>query len=144
MKGILNFLFSLVLFATAVLAPTADMKAQRYFDLISPASDTLVNQDTIIYTTTPAIIDVPYYYSVYVAADSLSGANAGFAFLQFSNDRNGAVWHTAQTLTIDGTTRSAALWEGIVYARRVRIYFITPSGTRRVFPIVNASFKRVN
>lgn len=126
------------------LCAAPEAQAQRYFDLISPAGDTLVNQDTIIYATSPVLIDVPYYYSIYAAADSLSGANAGFAYLQVSNDRTGTNWHTVQTLTIDGATRSAALWEGILYARRIRVYFITPSGTRRVWPIVNASFKRLN
>jgi len=140
----MKHIFSLLLLALALLAAPERAEAQRFFDLISPASDTLVNQDTIIYTTTPALIDVPYYYSIYVAADSLSGANAGFAYLQVCNDRTGTNWHTVQTLTIDGTTRSAALWEGIVYARRIRVYFITPSGTRRVWPIVNGSFKRLN
>lgn len=144
MKGTLKLLLTFALLAAAMLTPSADVKAQRYFDLISPASDTLVNQDTIIYTTTPVLIDVPYYYSIYVAADSLSGANAGTAYLQFCNDRTGTNWYNAETLTIDGTSRSAALWQGILYARRVRIYFITPSGTRRVWPIVNASFKRLN
>ena len=63
MKSIFSILLFAMAFAAAQLAPTG-AQAQRYFDLISPASDTLVNQDTIIYTTTPAIIDVPYYYSV--------------------------------------------------------------------------------
>lgn len=140
----MKHIFSLLLLAFAIMVIPEQTQAQRFFDLISPATDTLINQDTSIYSTTPAILDVPYYYSIYAAADSLSGANAGFAYLQVSNDRTGANWHTVQTLTIDGTTRSAALWEGIVYARRIRVYFITPSGTRRVFPIVNASFKKVN
>ena len=140
----MKHIFSLLLLALALLAAPERAEAQRFFDLISPASDTLVNQDTIIYTTSPALIDVPYYYSIYVAADSLSGANAGTAYLQVCNDRTGTNWYNAETLTIDGTTRSSALWQGILYARRARIYFITPSGTRRVFPIVNASFKRLN
>lgn len=124
------------------------VQAQRYFDVIAPTADTLINQDTFIYTTAtsggPTIIDVPYHYSVHVKADSTSGANAGFCYLQVSNHRSGTVWYTVQTMTIDGTGTDEALWEGTLYARRMRIYFITPSGTRRVKPHVYASFKRVN
>jgi len=120
---------------------------QRFFDIYE-TGDTLTNQDTLIYLTThnggPANIDVPYYYSIHVQADSISGANAGFAYLQFSNHRSGTTWYTAQTLTIDGTTTDEALWEGICYARKVRVYYITPSGTRKVRAKVYASFKRMN
>lgn len=139
----MKHIFSLLLLALALMAAPEQAQAQRFFDIISPASDTLVDQDTLIYNTSPVLIDVPYYYSIYVAADSLSGANAGTAYLQFCNDRTGTNWYNAETLTIDGTSRSAALWQGIVYARRVRVYFITPSGTRTVWPIVNGSFKRI-
>lgn len=117
--------------------------AQRFFDLQS-STDTLVNQDTIIYTTTPASIDVPYYYSIHVQADSVSGANAGTCYLQITNKRNASVWYNLQSMTIDGTGTDEALWEGILYARRIRVYFITPSGTRRVAPHVYGSFKRLN
>jgi hypothetical protein len=122
-------------------------QAQRFFDIQSATSDTLVNQDTIIYSLNssggPATIDVPYYYSIHVKADSLSGANAGFCYLQVSNKRSGDVWYTLQTLTIDGSGSDETIWEGIGYGRKYRIYFITPSGTRRVKPNCYASFKRV-
>lgn len=130
-----------------MLIAAASLTAQRYFDIQSATADTLVNQDTVIYTTAtsggPANIDVPYYYSIHVKADSVSGANAGFAYLQVSNHRSGTVWYTLQTLTIDGSGTDEALWEGLAYGRKYRIYFITPSGTRRVKPHVHASFKRV-
>lgn len=132
----------LLLFLCSVSA-----SAQRFFDISSLSSDTLTNQTTKTYGTTfsggPAIIDVPYYYSIYAAADSLSGANAGTAKLQVCNDRTGTNWYTLQTLTIDGTSRSEALWEGIVYARRIRVYFDMPSGTRKVKPYVYGAFKRM-
>ena len=143
MKKVVFSLFLLFLAAAAA-------SAQRYFDVQSPTADTLVNQDTVIYTTAtsggPSNIDVPYYYSIHVKADSLSGANAGFAYLQFSDQRGTSPthWYTAQTLTIDGSGTDEAYWSGIAYARKVRVYFITPSGTRRVKPHVYASFKRVN
>lgn len=138
MKQIIRALFALSLLCFT----SATAQAQRFFDLQSATADTLVNQDTVIYTTTPVMVDVPYYYSIHVKADSLSGANAGFAYLQFSNHRTGSVWYTAQTLTIDGSGSDEALYEGILYARRVRVYFITPSGTRRVKPHVHGVFKR--
>ena len=130
-----------------LLFAVASVSAQRYFDIYN-SGETLTNQDTAIYTTDysggPVNIDVPYYYSVHVQADSLTGANAGFAYLQFSNHRSGTTWYTAQTMTIDGTGTDEALWEGICYARRIRVYYITPSGTRTVRAKVFASFKRVN
>lgn len=125
----------------ALCLATSTATAQRFFDI--SAADTLTNQDTVIQTTSPVQLDVPYYYSIHVLADSLSGANAGTCYLQFSNHRSGSVWYNAQTLTIDGTTTSQALWEGIVYARRVRVYWISPSGTRSVALRTYAAFKRV-
>lgn len=144
MKKIFSCLSIIMLSAVA-------LSAQRYFD-VQITTDTLVNQDTLIVNmnTTknggPANLDVPYYYSIHVKADSISGSNAGFAYLQFSDQRGTSPtqWYTAQTLTIDGTGTDEAYWSGIAYARKVRIYFITPSGTRRVKPHVYASFKRLN
>lgn len=133
--------------AVVALLSVDSVSAQRYFD-VQITTDTLTNQDTLEVNTTknggPAQLDVPYYYSIHVKADSLSGANAGFAYLQFSDQRGTSPtqWYTAQTMTIDGTGTDEAYWTGICYARRVRIYFITPSGTRSVKPHVYASFKR--
>ena len=114
----------------------------RFFDLQS-VSDTITNQGTKIYTTSPTQLEVPYYYSIHVKADSLSGANAGTCYLQVSNDRSGSVWYTLQSMTIDGTGTDEALWEGILYARRVRVYFTTPSGTRKVKTHCHGAFKRL-
>ena len=131
-----------LLFFSLLLGLAFDAGAQKYFDIIA-LSDTLTNQTTKTYTTNPMLIDVPYYYSIHVAADSLSGANAGTAKLQVCNDRTGTNWYTLQTLTIDGTGTDEALWEGLLYARRVRIYYDMPSGTRKVRARVYASFKRI-
>lgn len=136
-------LFGILLSLLLTMAAANRAEAQRFFDLQSATTDTLTNQDTIIYTTTPVMVDVPYYYSIHVKADSISGANAGTAYLQFSNHRSGTVWYNAQTMTIDGTGTDEALYEGILYARRVRVYFITPSGTRKVKPSVHGVFKRL-
>jgi len=126
--------------ALFALAPT-QAAAQRFFEDPSDV-DTLSNQDTIIlnfdYT-----FKRPFYYSIQVQADSLSGANQGLAYLQFSNDKTLTKWYTAQTLTIDGTGSDYALYEGILYARRVRMYYISPSGTRKVRVSTYASFKQL-
>lgn len=126
----------IILFLLLAFAFSAPLRAQKFFDLYSAASDTLTNQTTKTYSTTPATLESPYYYSVHVKADSLSGSNAGFCYLQVSNDRTGTNWYTLQTMTIDGTGTDEALWEGIVYARRIRVYFSMPSGTRKVKPTV--------
>lgn len=136
-----NLLFRLLLFGFLfAAAPVA--QAQKYLD-INVANDTLSNQVTKNYTTTPALIDVPYYYSIHVAADSISGANAGTVRLQVSNDRLGTTWYTVQTMTVDGTGTDEALWEGLLYARRFRVQYEMPSGTRKVRARVYASLKRV-
>lgn len=136
-----------LLFITSLLLLFAvQMEAQKMFD-IYVNNDTLSNATTQAYATTknggPALIDVPYYYSIQVYADSISGANAGTAYLQVCNDRTGTNWSTLQTLTIDGTGTDSALWEGIVYARRLRVYYDMPAGTRKVKARVYGMFKRV-
>jgi len=140
-----KFLFLLFFFA-AILASLNTAQAQRVFDFYK--TDTITDQDTITVLTTqnggPSNIDVPYYYSVNILSDSLSGANAGTVYLQVSNDRNGTVWYNAQTLTLDGATQQTALYEGILYARRMRVYIISPAGTRSTKVQVYGICKRVN
>lgn len=140
-----KFLFGLLLAVFSIFAPAPEVQAQRYFDVID--IDTIANQDTIVVTTQnnggPVIIETPYRYSVHVVTDSLSGANAGTVYLQVSNDRNGTVWYNAQSLTLDGATQQSALWEGILDARRIRVYYISPSGTRSVRVQTYASFKKL-
>lgn len=138
----MKHLFS-TLALTLLLAFSAE--AQRFFDI--QKVDTLTNRDTIILTTTqkggPLNLDVTYDYSIHIRADSISGANDGVAYLQFSNDRTGSVWYTAQTLVMDGAVADEALWEGTVKARRVRVYCITPNATTRKIRVqCYGSFKR--
>lgn len=139
MKRLLFLLSMLLCFAV-------QSEAQKMFD-IYVNSDTLTNQTTKTYGTDknggPVLIDVPYYYSIQVYADSISGSNAGTAYLQVCNDRTGTNWITLQSLTIDGTGIDSAIWEGIVYARRMRVYYDMPSGTRKVRARVYGMFKRV-
>jgi len=137
-------LLILFLFSAAFLLGSAiEATAQRYFEEVSDV-DSLVNQDTVILNFAYTF-KRPFYYSVQIQADSVSGANAGTAYLQFSNDKatSNTKWHTAQTMTIDGTGSDYALYEGILYARRARLYFISPSGTRRVNLYTFASFKQL-
>jgi hypothetical protein len=138
----LIFLISMV----ACFAVQHTVQAQKMFDIYAN-NDTLTNQTTKTYLTShsggPALLDVPYYYSVQVYADSLSGSNAGTAYLQVCNDRSGTNWITLQSLTIDGTGTDSAIWEGIAYGRRMRIYYDMPSGTRKVRARVYAMFKRL-
>ena len=129
------FIFALIAaFATSGMA-------QRNFEEVSKV-DSLVNQDTVIQEF-GFTFKRGYLYSIQIQADSVSGANAGTCYLQFTNDKatSGTKWHTAQTLTIDGTTSSVALWDGTLYARRARVYYISPSGTRKVRLYTLASFK---
>lgn len=98
--------------------------------------DTLANQDTVILyvgLTDAKAKPANWKYSVHVRADSLTGANAGTVYLQFSND--GSLWWNHPTsITIDGPAASydEYAWEGVLYARRLRVYAITPAGTRTV------------
>lgn len=132
-----------ILFLLAFAFSIAQLPAQRIIDVIA-LGDTLTNQTTKTYATTPVLLDVPYYYSFHVAADSISGSNAGTAKLQVCNDRTGTNWYTVQTLNIDGTGTDEALWEGILYAKRIRVYYDMPSGTRKVRARVYGTLKRTN
>lgn len=130
---------NIILFLLFFFAFAASATAQRTFEEYHK-TDSLVNQDTVIQLMTWQFKN-PFYYSIQIQADSISGANAGTALLQFSNQSTPTRWVTAQTLTIDGTGSDSAIYEGILYARRVRLYFISPSGTRRVNLYTDASFK---
>lgn len=131
---LISFAFAFLFFET----PKAI--SQRSSELVADV-DSLVNQDTVVLNF-DWTFKRPYTYSIQVQADSVSGANAGFAYLQISNDATGTRWHTAQTLTIDGTGSDYALWEGVLYGRKARVYFISPSGTRKVRLYTYAQFKQ--
>jgi len=137
---------NLILFSAFIafflLAGAQNAQAQRNYEDYNFGVDTLRNQDTIIQEF-QFLFKRPFFYSVQIQADSISGANQGFAYLEVSNDPQsvGRRWHRTQTLTIDGPGTDAALYEGVVYARRMRVYYISPSGTRRVAVKTNATFK---
>ncbi len=95
-------------------------------------STILTNQDTqITYLITRAKGKADLWaYSVHIVSDSLSGATAGSVYLQGTND--GSVWYTMQTLTLDGAAQQSQVWTGTLYAIRMRIYAITPSGSKTI------------
>ena len=104
MKNKISF-FAVTLFAM-LLAFQAE--AQRFFDINRTGTDTLATSTTINIATNPVLIDVPYYYSIHVIADSLSGANQGVVKLQVSNDRTGTNWFDVPnaSLTVDGPAKT--------------------------------------
>lgn len=132
-------IFCILLFFAALAFPAT---AQRNFEPYND-TDVLTNQDTVT-DLFPYLFKRPYYYSVQVQSDSVSGANAGTCTLEVSNENTPTKWSVLQTMTINDAGSDTALWEGIIYARRMRVRWITPSGTRVVNTTTNASFKAVN
>jgi hypothetical protein len=118
-------LFFLLAFA---LCGAFQADAQAAFVEVSKY-DSLATSTTLTYDL--GLYKKPYLYSVYIQSDSISGANAGTCVLQVANDRAGVRWKTIQTLTIDGAAQQTALWEGTLYARRAKVVFTSPSGTRK-------------
>lgn len=100
--------------------------------LIVSDSTRLTNRDTnivnLISTTNNSRIR--WEYSVHIISDSISGSNSGTVYLQASN--NGYSWYNLQTLTLDGAAQQFVSYEGPLYARRLRVYAITPNATARV------------
>lgn len=123
MKNLL-LIFGLLLF----LLP--DAKSQDY--LLIRDSTVLTNQDTQVTNliTLNAGTKSLYAYSVHIVSDSLTGSTAGSVYLQGTND--GVVWYTLQTLTLDGAAQQSQVWSGTLYARRLRVYAITPSGSKTI------------
>lgn len=105
-------------------------------------STRLTNQDTNIVTLLNSNKGKSgnWTYSVMIVSDSISGSNAGTVYLQVSND--GYTWYNAQTLTLDGATQQKTLYEGVLYAVRMRVYQITPSGTRVTAVRVKAGMRK--
>ena len=145
-QAIFFFLFA----AFAAILPTSEATAQTWVQVSD--STRLSNQDTnIVYLLTDSRGKQGIWsYSVHVVSDSISGATGGTCVLQTSN--NGTHWVTAaniytatsQTLTLNGATQQTALWEGILYARRIRIYQITPSSTQVTSVRIKAFMRKIN
>lgn len=119
----------LLFFLAFALFCVAQATAQAQFVELSKY-DSLATSTTHTYDF-GYVFKKPFFYSVYIQSDSVSGANAGTCVLQVANDRAGSRWKTVQTLTIDGAAQQTALWEGTLYARRARVQFTSPAGTRK-------------
>jgi hypothetical protein len=109
-------------------------------------TDTLINATTesIVFGTDRNAGDWPrlWTYSIQVDHDSISGVNNGTCVLQVSNSgpAETAEWITVSTETLDGTG-DAFIFQGTLYARRVRLLF-TKSGTGRSVYAYWATFKK--
>lgn len=117
-----------------------DGGAQDY--LLVRDSTILTNQDTHINNliTLSAATKAPWMYSVHIVSDSLTGSTAGTVTLQGTND--GVVWYTISSLTLDGAAQQSQVWTGTLYARRLRVYAITPSGSKTIRYRVKAILKK--
>lgn len=117
----------------------------------SATVDTLGASDTLIiefeHTGGQQIdFEQTYDYNWIITADSLSGANDGTVYLQTSNSAYGGtdVWYNAGTTTIDGTTTQTINYTGTLLARRLRVYFLTPSGAKSIRINAQGLAKRKN
>lgn len=119
----------LLFFLAFALCCAFQATAQRDFEEVSKYDS--LGTSTTITQEFGFVFKKPYLYSVYIQSDSVSGSNAGTCVLQVANDKAGIRWKTIQTLTIDGAAQQTALWEGTLYARRMRVQFTSPSGTRK-------------
>lgn len=134
----------IILLLLALVASFSNITAQA--PITYSHGDTLSGRDTVILylgLTDGKSKQKNWKYSVHVRADSLTGANAGTAYLQFSND--GSLWWNHPTsITIDGPASSYDEygWDGILYARRMRVYAITPDATARTVRLRTASIVR--
>lgn len=146
MKQIL-FLFFFAAFAA--ILPTSEAYGQTWVQVSD--STRMTNADTnIVYMLTDSRGKQGIWaYSIHAISDSISGATAGTLVLQTSN--NGIYWRTAanlytetaQTLTLNGAAQQLANWEGVLYARRLRVYCIT-SGTQVTSVRIKAFMRKIN
>jgi hypothetical protein len=95
------------------------------------STEVLTNQDTAIYDITTGDFKWAATYGISVLTDSLTGANAGTVYLEYCDDPTGTYWvRDATSLTMDGAAQQTIRWSGTLTARRLRVYFVTPSGSR--------------
>jgi len=139
-------ILSLALCFVATTSITAQTGIFRDYQYTSEL-DTLVNTETatIEFGTDRNAGDWPlgWTYSINFTQDSISGVNNGTASLQVSNsapDEASPVWITIDSDALDGTS-DAAIYEGVLYARRIRLT-IAKTGTGRGTYQYWASFKK--
>lgn len=74
---------------------------------------------------------------VIIRCDSISGATAGSAILQYASDdkpsltANQVMWYPVSTVTLDGAGRTQYRLTGDLTSRRARVFFVTPNATAR-------------
>lgn len=148
MKHFLSLVVVLLITVTATFGQSGRLFMEQFSDL----NDTLETSSTFTYDFNLLLfngqdISHPWSYSVIVEADSLSGANAGTATLQFSNSPSNvsaanATWYNVSTETIDGATTQTFHFTGEVSASRARLVITSPSGTRETALKVQGTLKR--
>jgi hypothetical protein len=148
MKNLLIFSISLML-SVSLMGQATPAKGVLY-SYKSSGMDTLTASSTITFQYTEGTREVDFIglwdYSWTVKSDSISGAdNAGTVELQFSNSPQSAanpLWVTYDTEVIDGTADQFFIFEGVLYARRMRLLIKSPSGTRATVINVEGAVKK--
>lgn len=110
--------------------------------------DTLSGLDTIIvYLNTNA--SQLFTVDAIIRCDSISGATAGTAALQYASDNNTrltnsqVMWYTVTSATLDGAGRTQYRLTGTQTSRRARLFITTPNSTARKMMITYvAALKR--
>lgn len=116
-----------VIFLFAILAAALTVKAQQPFTVSH--NDTLSDADTVSYVVDfNALKKADYDISSHLQCDSVSGATAATAWLQYSNQASGNYWYSVDTVTIDGV-QTLDWHEDILNAVRVRLYILS-TGTQ--------------
>ena len=104
--------------------------------LIEVTQDTLNSAgalDTVNFTI-GSYFGSPTAYDVQVSADSISGATAGNAILQWSAAPSGTDWYNISTTVINGTQTRARL-TGDILGGRLRLHVLAPDTATQVTTI---------
>jgi hypothetical protein len=143
--------YIILLLALLPLTLSAQLEAKQS-EFTAYSVDTLSATDTVIIEFLHANgrgVDFKqtYDYTWIITADSLSGANDGTIYLQYSNTPYGVanpVWYNAETTVINGTTRQTIYYTGTLLTRRSRIYYLTPAGAKSIRVNTQGIAKRKN
>lgn len=122
-----------LIFITLFALLTVAVCAQRGFNVA--VSDSVKTGD-LTYTYVIDYDDLSttdYYYSSHVEMDSVSGTQAAYAYLQFSNQESGDYWYTADTVSCTSASGASSFNTGTLQAVRVRLYVVTSGTTRTDF-----------
>lgn len=113
--------------------------------------DTLVNLDTIFVPLSTKAFSL-FKVDAILRCDSISGATAGSAYLQFAQTTPGnaerltdnqVIWQTVATATLDGAGRTQYRLTADLTSNRARLLILTPNSTaRRMMITYNVTLKR--